>query len=368
MKKTMKCLIALFVMAMTFVMADTTVKAMEVPNVNELQKVGKADISDFATFDGDVKKVGVYASNYIQQTAATKNSVTITWSSPYSYDAEGYVVYLGNSVYTQTDAATMTTTINGLSEGVLYNVTIGMISGGTLYYLGDDKASSLYTVKTAPKKIASDEMKILWNSKDKIKVQYLDMSAYADGYDIVKYIDGIEFKVKTTKGSTKKTYKKKVTNKTVSAYTVQYDPESLIDSFSFKAPSAIKNKGMQYQVRTYFTLSNGKKVYSDWTGNKAFVPQAKVTKVQKVGTDKCKYTWKKVSGAKSYTIYRTTNGGKKYKKIKTVSKNTTSYVVPGVKANNDKYGVWIRADKVKVGKKKVNSSRSYYTSLEIIYR
>ena len=267
--------------------------------------------------------------------------------------------HLHNSLYTQVDAATTSATISGLSAGTSYTVVVCFINGGQAYYL-DTEENTYAVVKTAPVNMKSDEMDILWKRDDKITVSYVDMSSINYEYYFEKYIDGIEFRVKTVKGATKKTYKKPVVKKA-------YTKEDLIDSFTFSAPKAIKNKGMQYQIRTYMTLPNGKKIYSDWTSNKAFVPQAKVTNVKSAGSNKIKYTWKKVSGAKSYTIFKTTNGGKSFKKVKTVSANTTSYTVSGVKANNMNHGVWIRADKVKVGKKKVNSTQSYYTYLTIRY-
>lgn len=361
MKKTMKCLVAVFVMAFAFVMTGISAQAAEVNNSEKLEKLVKAEIMNVGTASDKLSQVGT-GSSYVQQTDAGKNSVTVTWSSPYSQHAEGYAIYLGDSLYTQVDAATTSATISGLSAGTSYTVVVCFINGGQAYYL-DTEENTYAVVKTAPAKMTSDAIDIIWKKDDKITVSYVDKSLYVNGYYYEKYIDGIEFRVKTLKGATKKTYKKPVT-KQVSVYGAA---EDIIDSFTFSAPKAIKNKGMQYQIRTYMTLPNGKKVYSDWTSNTAFIPQAKVTNVKSAGSNKIKYTWKKVSGAKSYTIFKTTNGGKSFKKVKTVSANTTSYTVSGVKANNINHGVWIRADKVKVGKKKVNSTQSYYTYLTIRY-
>lgn len=295
------------------------------------------------------------AASYVKQTDATADSVTITWDTPYSNYAESYVVYVGNSPYQQVSKTTKTLKITGLKQGVAYPVSVLFVNNEELWYLDKANNSSLY-VRTKPAKLSITD--IVWDKSDKIEFAYIDDSLYRYfTSDVVyKYIDGIEFRAKDVKGKVKKTIKK-TPRKTVS---YSSDAEEWIDSFTFKAPSSIKNKGMQYQVRTYILLDNGKKVYSDWTSTKVIVPQAKISKLQKVSTNKIRVTWKKVSGAKNYTIYKTTNSGKSYKKVKTVSSKTTSYTVSGFKKGK-KNGVVVVANKVKVGKKRYNSTKSYYT-------
>lgn len=293
------------------------------------------------------------AASYVKQTDATADSVTITWDTPYSNNAESYVVYVGNSPYQQVSNTTKTLKITGLKQGVAYPVSVLFLSNNEYYYL-DVASNSSLNVRTKPAKLSTTD--ILWDKSDKIEFAYFDESSYAVGSTVYKYIDGIEFKAKDVKGKVKKTIKK-TSKKTVSLYA---DVEDWIDSFTFKAPSSIKNKGMQYQVRTYILLDNGKKVYSDWTSTKVIVPQAKISKLQKVSSNKIRVTWKKVSGAKNYTIYKTTNSGKSYKKVKTISSKTTSYTVSNFKKGS-KNGVVIVANKVKVGKKRYNSTKSYYT-------
>ena len=122
------------------------------------------------------------------------------------------------------------------------------------------------------------------------------------------------------------------------------------------------NKGMQYSIRAYITLDNGEKVYGDAV-TKVAVPQAYIDKIQKVSGNKCKITWKKISGASGYTIYRTSNEGKTLKKIKTVGKNTTSYTVKRSYMDTNKKGIVVIANKVKIGKKKYNSN--FYNNLYI---
>lgn len=294
------------------------------------------------------------AASYVKQTDATADSVTISWDTPYSNYAESYVVYVGNSPYQTVSKNTKSLKINGLKQGVAYPVSVLFVNNKEYYYLDVESNSSMF-VRTTPEKLEATD--VLWDKSDKIEFAYVDESLYLDANNVVcKYIDGIEFKAKDVKGKVRKTLKK-TPRKTVTSYS---KAEDLIDSFSFKAPSALKNKGMQYQVRTYIQLDNGKKIYSDWTSTKVIIPQAKVSKLQKVSSNKIRVSWKKVSGAKNYTIYKTTNSGKSYKKVKTVSAKTTSYTVSGFKKGK-KNGVVIVANKVKVGKKKYNSTKSYYT-------
>lgn len=294
------------------------------------------------------------AASYVKQTDATADSVTISWDTPYSNYAESYVVYVGNSPYQTVSKNTKSLKINGLKQGVAYPVSVLFVNNKEYYYLDVESNSSMF-VRTTPEKLEATD--VLWDKSDKIEFAYVDESLYLDANNVVcKYIDGIEFKAKDVKGKVRKTLKK-TPRKTVTSYS---KAEDLIDSFSFKAPSALKNKGMQYQVRTYIQLDNGKKIYSDWTSTKVIIPQAKVSKLQKVSSNKVRVSWKKVSGAKNYTIYKTTNSGKSYKKVKTVSAKTTSYTVSGFKKGK-KNGVVIVANKVKVGKKKYNSTKSYYT-------
>lgn len=349
-----------FVQTVNAAQADETF-AGAVSIADEIKQRG----SMAGSFVGD--DISQYGSgnSLVKQIDATANSVTVQWSSNYSSYAEGYVVYVGQNVYQQVPNTVNQLTITGLQPGQVYTVIVGFVQGGEILPLDIyNSATSGTYVRTTPNKLASKYMQVTWKKDEKIIVEYVDESSFMPtDYSLEKYIDGIEFKVKDTKGKVRKTVKK-APKKTVyvsAADTPAVLAEKMIDSFTFGAPSAIKNKGMQYQVRTYIVLDNGKKVYSDWTSTKAFVPQAKVSKlVGRQGSDNVTVYWKKVSGAKGYTVYKTTNSGKSYKKVKSVGANTTSCTVSGFKRGK-KYGVVIVANKVKVGKKRYNSEKSYYT-------
>ncbi len=67
----------------------------------------------------------------------------------------------------------------------------------------------------------------------------------------------------------------------------------------------------------------------DYTGEKTIeykiVPKKTALKVTKNSDKKATFKWNKVSGAEKYEIYYSTDGGKKYKKLATVSGSKTSY-------------------------------------------
>lgn len=296
----------------------------------------------------------VKAEAAVRQTDATAKTVTIEWDAVPG--AIGYAVYLGswdNMVDVVEGTSYTFKDTNALPQGVAYSAGVSYVTAN--YY---EYPVGSMVIRTAPKVLGKNDYAVTWSKSDKIKVEYFDALNYTSSSSSTistKYIDGIEFEYKDVKGKNKKTLKK-----TVKKEVNNSKDENLIDSFSFTASKALKNKGMQYRFRTYIQL-NGKKVYSDWSGTKVIIPQAKLTgKLLQVSKNKIKIKWKKVSGAKGYTIYRTTNGGKSYKKVKKVGANVTSYTVSNFK-KGDKNGVIVVANNVKVGKKKYNSTKSYYT-------
>lgn len=287
-----------------------------------------------------------------RQTDASSDSVTISWDDTYNNYVQGYHIYVGTSNVPVTVSNTVNSyTITKLQQGCAYTVLVLCCLNDKEYYF-DSVSHDYIFVRTQPKKMSSDNYKVNWNEQNKIKVRYTDESYYTVNQNTwYKFIDGIEVKVKDLNGR-KKTTVQKTTNGNIYVYGSEY-------SFAFKAPNAVKNKGLQYQIRTYIQLDNGKKVYSEWTTTKVLIPQAKITKLKELDTDKIQVSWKKVSGAESYTIWKTTNNGASYKKVKTVSANTKTYTVSNFESG-DENGIVITAT-VKVGKKKYNSQKSYYT-------
>lgn len=282
----------------------------------------------------------------VDQIAAGTNDATVSWNPDTSSYLKGWYVYLNGSLVATLDPGVTTYTFTGLTQGYPYAVKVDYVyqynNGSVKSYA---KGSTI--VRTAPSKVK--ETDVIWKQNDYIDIYAYDSNIYtlSDGNSYL-YADGFEFVIKDKNGKKKKTID--------SNNSTSYGGGNAY----FSAPSALKNKGMQYTIRAYITLDNGQKVYGEAV-TKVAVPQAKVTKLKRVGSSKIKVTWKKVSGASSYTIYRTTNSGKTLKKIKKVSKNTTSYTVNRSYMNSSKKGIVIVANNVKIGKKKYNSIKSYYT-------
>lgn len=287
-----------------------------------------------------------------RQTNASSGSVTVSWDNTYNSYVQGYHIYVGSSNVPITVSNTVNSyTISGLQQGCAYTVLVLCSLNNKEYYF-DSTSHDYIFVRTKPKKLSSNSYKVSWNDQNKIKVKYTDQSFYTVNQNTwYKFTDGIEVKVKDLNGK-KKTIIQKNTKGNIYVYGSEY-------SFAFKVPSAVKNKGLQYQIRTFIQLDNGKKIYGDWTTTKVLIPQAKITKLKELGSDKVQVTWKKVSGAESYTIWKTTNNGASYKKVITVNADTKSYTVSDFEAG-DENGIVITA-RVKVGKKKYNSQKSYYT-------
>lgn len=73
--------------------------------------------------------------------------------------------------------------------------------------------------------------------------------------------------------------------------------------------SKIKNKGFVVRVQPFYNLSNSQIIYGPWTAWKEIVPQPKVSIVKKTYNYRTRrksfvVRWRKLAGAKKYTVYR----------------------------------------------------------------
>lgn len=112
--------------------------------------------------------------------------------------------------------------------------------------------------------------------------------------------------------------------------------------------NSLKNKIFMFRVRAYSTDGKGNYTYGEWSDMKVIVPTAKVKRVTNLGGGSVKVKWNKVSGAKSYTVYKRVGTKGKFKKVKTVK--GTSCDVSGFKASKQG-AVYVIANKVKVNGK-----------------
>ena len=161
---------------------------------------------------------------------------------------------------------------------------------------------------------------------------------------------GYEVVVTTTKGKVIGTYDKNTINNLYDSDFKAYDSKI----YMIIKNSKMAKQAFKFKVRAYVFDEVGNKIYSEYSGEKVVIPRATIKKLKATSRSTGKITWKKVSGAKSYTVYVSNNGGKKFKKQGTTK--TTSYTVKGMKLGKT-YPVYVVANGVKVGKKKYNSTK-----------
>ncbi len=265
----------------------------------------------------------------LRQTGATPSSVTLEWNA--QAGATSYEIYSGKTLLGST--ASTKITLNNISPSTTIGYNVYSIRKSPTYTASSDYYSSIYA-KTAPNKISGVGLyRSSMNGGPSSKYQYCIDWDYtsADGYQ-VEWRDQKGKLVKRTEAG-------------------KYSLSSTL-----KLPSKLRNKAFKVRVRGFVKVENDIKGYGEWSAYKVIVPYAQITSTKltsKKGTD-VKITWKKISGAKTYTIYRGTSLKGKFKKIGTVKNN--SYVIKKNKKYRTYY-VYVLANKVKVGKKRYNTTK-----------
>ena len=94
------------------------------------------------------------------------------------------------------------------------------------------------------------------------------------------------------------------------------------------------------------------KSYGEWSKPCYCIPEANVT-AKKASNTAVTLTWDKITGAKSYIIYRATTDGGKYSTVGTAS--GTTYTIDNLTEGQDYYFL-VKANKVKIGGKKRKST------------
>lgn len=121
--------------------------------------------------------------------------------------------------------------------------------------------------------------------------------------------------------------------------------------------SKLKNTAYKVRIRSYLEYQdangNNQKIYSD-PATKTFVPRAVIKKGKNMGNSIARIYWNKVSGAKSYTMYISSNNGKTFKKVGTTKK---TYLDTKKLVKYKYYYVYVQANGVKVGSKRYNSTK-----------
>ena len=244
--------------------------------------------------------------------------------------ATGYLIRFGATQATAKDIQVVKTTsvkLTGLSADSAYYLAVYPIRQVTTsFYASENCVENPRVLTTAPAvkglKLAS------WDVKSNIvTLQWNNTAKYENGYQIEIY---------------------KADNKLVKTYNI-YGRRAKSKTFILKS---VKNTPFQYRVRTY-TFMNGEKQYGAWSDLAYAIPQANVS-AAKVSNNAVKLSWKKVPGAKNYTVYRATKEGGKFKKVATTKK--AAYTVKKLKTYKDYY-FYVKANGVSIGGKKRNSTK-----------
>lgn len=246
--------------------------------------------------------------------AEAYNSVTISWSA--YKNATSYVVYQrqpGSSTWNQLAEVTDTSyTYKKAEPGISYYYTVRAAStkwDGTDYSgYGNDIAVKTTIGKTTLSKVASaayNKITLTWKKTDG-----------ASGYRVYRA---------TSKSGTYKEIKQLSSGSTV----------SWSDNDGLTA-----GKTYYYKVRAYRTV-DGEEVYGDYSDIKSAKPvpsKATLSKASSSAYNKIKVTWKKVTGASGYRVYRSTSKNGTYKYVKQLSKGSTvSYTDKGLTAGKTYY-------------------------------
>nr|MBQ8253105.1 fibronectin type III domain-containing protein [Lachnospiraceae bacterium] len=276
----------------------------------------------------------------VKWTGAGEQSVTASWTAPAG--ANVYKICISSDGYNEVFkgyAPSPSVTFSGLPKNskIYIHVYAGRKTTTNKVALSStDDYCYCYTAPTTPKtaRVGNTSMNNSNPKKNILTYTWTPTSTYynTDGYEIEVY------QLKTN-GKTKR-IKKGSSN-------------SFYRNYADVKSSSLFKYATRYRVRAYVTLDNGQKAYSAWSSYKNYVPQAKVKKLKAYSKTTGKLTWNKVTGAKNYTVYYKTSSksSAKWKKLTTVKGTSAT-----VKLNY--YGrsyYYVKANKVKFGKKKLNS-------------
>jgi len=245
----------------------------------------------------------------LTSTIASTSSIKLNWAK--AAEADGYRVYIStkkDSGYTALgNTAGTSYTCKSLNPGTTYYFKIRSyktVSGKKIYSSYTLVISKKLTVPT-PKNV-----KVSNSSATSLKISWSKVSG-ATGYQIYR----ADKKTGTYKNI------KTITSETTTSYT----------------DKKLKNgKSYYYKIRAYKTVSGSKKYssFSNVLSKKVALSKPTVTAKVK-NSSSISLSWKKVSGAAKYEIYRATSQNGKYTKIKTVT--GTTYTNSKLKTNKTYY-------------------------------
>lgn len=262
----------------------------------------------------------------LKQTAATKNSVTLSWTAVPG--ATGYEIYRLNESYNWDKIATSNTNsvkLTGLKASSGFKYSVASVKNVQTCSVVGNRTDSVVG-KTTPSKVKNIDMTYFWGSLKECEYEWTSVNN-ADGY---------QYEVRKATG-------KKV-----------YDKKATIFSYTYFKPYP-QGTFIKARVRAYITV-NGKKVYGSWSDYTYSGVSKSVTAKRSKNGKKIYLNWKKVSGVSEYRIYISTSPDKGFKKVATVSsKKAAKYTITKYNKKNLKKGkkYYVRLRYVsKVGNKK----------------
>ncbi|MDD7388888.1 MAG: fibronectin type III domain-containing protein [Lachnospiraceae bacterium] len=283
-----------------------------------------------ASFESSMPSVTVKAVAY--------NQVKVSWKA-YT-NATSYIVYRS------TDAKNWTSLkeVTGLSytdqtaaTGTRYYYTVKAVStkwGGKTYSKYVKNVTATTSLGTASIKSAAsagyNSVKITWNK--------------------VSGASGYEVRCATSKNGSYKLVKTVTKGSTV----------------SYTNSKLTAGKTYYYKVRAYRTV-NGKKVYGKYSSVKSAKPvpaKAVISSVKNSKSRQAAVTWKKVSGASGYVVYRATSKNGTYKAVATIKSGSTVKYTNTKLTKGKTYYYKVRAYRTVSGKK-VYGSYSSVKSVKI---
>lgn len=278
----------------------------------------------------------------IVQTGAATTSVSVSWDAVEGaevYQIAYYVSGTNRNTAANVTSNTNSITLTGLKKNTKYYVDIlaGNVSAAEYTAWSNDSASA-YNLRVLPTKITGVKIKTFHPYGGPAYFEY-GKSDSADGYEYIVYDNA---------------GKKLLTDKTTSSSSVRIGDKISKDQF------------YRIKVRGYVNLANNKVEYGEWSDLLYFArnPYDKVS--LKASGKSIKASWKKVTGATSYTVYVSTNKESGYKKAATVDGKKTSVTIKkygksSLKSKKTYYVKIVANKKVKVNKKyKTFTSTAYY--------
>ena len=289
--------------------------------------------------ENDSKTPSVEKVTGVSVESASYRSLKISYKAVYG--AKGYEIYRGtkkDDMKMVADLSAVRTSYVDKGEAKTYLATNTKYYYKVRAYILDEKEQKVYgefskTVSGKPKLNAPKMSMAETLSYKSVKITYSKVSG-ASGYVIYR--------------STKKDSGFKKIGSVKKKKTVQFTDK--------KCKTGIK---YYYKVRAYRTVNGKNKYgpYSDVISAKTKLNTPKLQGITVTSPDTALVTWKKVSGASGYYIYRCDKKKGKYKKVLHVKGSATVQAYVGGQENGKTYYYKVRAYRT-VDKKKKYSSYS----------